>query len=102
MKCPKCHADNRRAARFCGQCGAPLAPGAPVVKPAALTRPDAARTETPVTFWTPNWRWHLKALLAIYSLLVVVYFAVSAFLSKVPEPHRMRDIPKEMTPWLKN
>lgn len=51
-------------------------------------------------FWRPDWKWHLRALGIIYAGLVVVYFALSAFLSRVPEPYRMRDIPKEMTPWL--
>jgi hypothetical protein len=66
--------------------------------------PKAEKEKTPAKppeFWRPDWRWHAKALLGIYVFLAVAYFALSAFLSRVPEPHRMRDIPKEMTPWLK-
>ena len=97
MKCPKCGRDNGRAAKFCAECGTALAPAATApVKPAG-----PREKQEPVNFWTPDWRWHLKALAAIYAILIVVFFVVSVFLSKVPKPYRMRDIPPEMTPWLK-
>ncbi len=105
MKCPKCGFDNRRTSKFCSECGAGLSSAA-ASEPAKPSAPKAApregpRADAPVSFWKPDWRWHLKALLAIYIVLVVVYVAVSQFLSRVPEPYRMRDVPPEMTPWLK-
>ncbi|MBL0059540.1 MAG: hypothetical protein IPP35_10635 [Elusimicrobia bacterium] len=51
--------------------------------------------------WRPTWRWHLKALGGIYLFLVLFYFAVDRWLSRLPEPYRLRDVPVEMTPWLK-
>lgn len=51
--------------------------------------------------WRPTWWWHVKTLLVIYVLLTVVFFVVDRFLSRLPEPHRLRDVPPEMTPWLK-
>ncbi len=50
--------------------------------------------------WFPDARWHLKTLGIIYALLVVVYFGVSALLSRLPKPYQLRAIPPEMTPWL--
>lgn len=41
MKCPQCGADNRPDARFCLQCGAPLAPEAESETPAAPSVPKA-------------------------------------------------------------
>jgi len=104
MKCAKCGTENKKASKFCSQCGAGLSAGgapAPGAKAAAVAKFDAARPDTAVPFWKPDWRWHLKTLGLVYAALVVVYFVLSNFLAKVPEPHRMRDIPKEMTPWLK-
>jgi hypothetical protein len=51
--------------------------------------------------WRPTWRWHLKALAGIYLFLTVFYFAVDRWLSHLPEPYKLRDVPAEMTPWLK-
>jgi hypothetical protein len=51
--------------------------------------------------WTPTWKWHLTTLAIIYVCLTIAYFAVSYFLSRVPPPYKLRDIPKELTPWLK-
>lgn len=105
MKCPKCGSDNRRAAKFCGECGAVLAGSAApeAVKAAAKPAPrEGPRADAAASLWSPDWRWHLKALLAIYAVLAVLYFVVGQFLSRVPEPYRMRDIPPEMTPWLKH
>jgi len=103
MRCPKCGIDNRRRSKFCRECGIPLQQGSSSAfqtsSPAGDSRHEPP--EVPPSFWRPDWRWHLRALLFIYIFLVVVYFALSLFLSKVPEPFKMRDIPKEMTPWLK-
>jgi hypothetical protein len=52
-------------------------------------------------FWKPDWRWHAKTLLSIYAALAVLYFVLSHLLARAPEPYRLRDIPAEMTPWLK-
>ncbi|MBL0349992.1 MAG: hypothetical protein IPP68_06430 [Elusimicrobia bacterium] len=57
--------------------------------------------ETAPVLWRPTWAWHLKTLAVIYLLLTIVFFAVDHFLSRLPEPYRLRDIPPEMTPWLK-
>ncbi len=98
MRCAKCGTDNRKTAKFCAQCGAGLSAvsSKAAASPAA---PEPAR-EAPVHFWRPDWKWHGKVLGAIYASLVVIYFVLSAFLSRVPEPFKLRDIPKEMTPWL--
>lgn len=80
MKCFLCGADNKDDAKGCRKCGGPLN-----VEP----------------LWRPTWRWHLKVLGFIYVCLIVAYFAISQFLSRIPEPYRMRDIPSDVTPWLK-
>jgi predicted amidophosphoribosyltransferase len=80
MICPSCQTDNKDKTNLCKKCGANLTP------PAA---------------WRPTWQWHAKALASIYLILIVLYFAISAILSRVPEPYRMRSIPKDITPWLK-
>jgi hypothetical protein len=51
--------------------------------------------------WQPTWKWHLKVLGGVYVVLAIAYFAVSTFLSRVPPPYKLRDIPKEITPWMK-
>jgi hypothetical protein len=51
--------------------------------------------------WTPTWAWHLKTLATIYVVLSILYFAISHFLSRVPKPYRMREVPQEITPWIK-
>lgn len=51
--------------------------------------------------WRPSWMWHLKALAGIYLFLTIFYFAVDHWLSHLPQPYRLRDVPMEMTPWLK-
>lgn len=62
--------------------------------------PSAPAPSEPL--WRPSWAWHLKVLAVIYLVLVAVFFAVDRFLSRLPEPYRLRDVPPEMTPWLKN
>jgi len=80
MKCPTCSVENREGATYCKKCGANLNLPAP---------------------WTPTWRWHLKTLLTIYAVLILFYLTVNAVLARLPEPYRPRQIPQELTPWLK-
>ena len=80
MKCPSCGQENKENSKLCKKCGADF---------------------SPPLFWKPDWRWHAKVLIAIYVILVIVYFSVSAILSRVALPYRMRDIPEGMAPWLK-
>jgi hypothetical protein len=80
MKCIVCQTENKEGVKACRKCGVDmqLAP-----------------------LWTPTWRWHAKVLGAIYVSLIVAYFAISQFLSRIPEPYKMRDVPQDVTPWLK-
>lgn len=64
-------------------------------------QPKPAVTVPQEPTWKPTWKWHLKVLAGIYIGLGVVYFAISAFLNRVPPPYHMREIPKELTPWMK-
>lgn len=66
-------------------------------------KPPKTPTDAPPApaLWHPTWRWHLKTLAVVYVVLTAVFFAVDRFLANLPEPYRLRDIPKEMTPWLK-
>ena len=50
--------------------------------------------------WFPDAMWHVRTLGVIYVSLIVVYFAVSQILSRLPKPYTLRRIPMEMTPWL--
>jgi hypothetical protein len=58
-------------------------------------------TPPPSAAWRPDLRWHLKVLGGIYLVLIVVYVLVTAVLSRAKPPYGLRDIPKEVTPWLK-
>jgi len=80
MKCIVCQTENKDTAKNCRKCGVNLQ-----MEP----------------LWRPTWRWHLKVLGIIYAVLIVAYFAISQFLSRIPPPYRMREIPKDVTPWLK-
>ena len=62
---------------------------------------DAAPRTPPPAPWLPDRAWHLKALGGIFLALVLVYFGLSAFLSRLPPPYGLREIPRELTPWLK-
>ncbi|MCG3203496.1 MAG: hypothetical protein KCHDKBKB_00164 [Elusimicrobia bacterium] len=62
---------------------------------------EEAHTQSMEPLWQPTWKWHLKVLAGVYVFLIFAYFAVSTFLSKVPPPYRLREIPKELTPWMK-
>ncbi len=78
--CPNCKTENKIKARNCKKCGWDLS------MPAV---------------WIPTWKWHLKVLGIIYTVLVVGYFVANALLKQLPPPYNLRNIPKEVTPWLK-
>lgn len=80
MKCMNCGQENKDTAKACKKCSRDL------------TIPPA---------WFPDAAWHLKTLGMIYLFLVVVYFGVTYSLQKLPKPYHIRQIPPEMTPWLK-
>ncbi|OGS17918.1 MAG: hypothetical protein A2219_01895 [Elusimicrobia bacterium RIFOXYA2_FULL_50_26] len=75
MKCPKCQIDNKEGIKFCRKCGTDM---------------------TPAPLWKPSWKWHAQTLLVIYASLIVLFFA----LNHVLKPY-LRQIPKDITPWLK-
>ena len=81
MKCLNCGQDNKETAKACKKCGRDL------------TLPPA---------WFPDWRWHVRTLAIIYSALIVLFFTAKFVLRRLPQPYNLRDIPAEMTPWLKN
>jgi|AGTN01.2.fsa_nt_gi hypothetical protein len=76
MKCPKCQIENKEGAKICRKCGTDLAQ-----KP----------------LWKPSWKWHGRTLAVIYAVLIVLFFTLNALL----KPY-MREIPKDITPWLKD
>jgi len=80
MKCLVCQTDNKDGIKNCRKCGVDM-------------------NLPPV--WKPTWSWHLKTLGIIYGILIVAYFGITAFLSRLPAPYGLREIPKEITPWLK-
>jgi antibiotic biosynthesis monooxygenase (ABM) superfamily enzyme len=80
MKCLVCQTDNKEGVKSCRKCGVDL-------------------NLSPL--WRPNWKWHLKVLGGIYVVLIIAYFAITAFLDHLPKPYRMREIPPDVTPWLK-
>lgn len=45
--------------------------------------------------WLPSLQWLIKVLIIIYVVIIVIFFVTNYFL----KPY-MRDIPKEITPWL--
>jgi hypothetical protein len=96
MKCLKCNSENKNNAKFCSQCGASLlVPRGKTSGGSLVLHEDPA-----IDYWTPSWRWHLKTLVGISIFLCVLYFSLDKFLSHLPEPYGLRDIPKEITPWL--
>jgi hypothetical protein len=76
MKCPSCNVDNKDTARNCKKCG-------------------MAFDVEPI--WSPTWQWHAKSLGIIYACLIIAYFLLNIFL----KPY-LRQIPMEVTPWLKD
>ncbi len=102
MKCSRCGTDNKNSVKFCPQCGNALGQQKPGNSPKVMnTHSGVMPADAATEFWRPDWKWHVKTLAIIFVVLVVIYFVLSQFLAKVPKPHRMRDIPPEMTPWLK-
>ena len=81
IKCPSCGKENKDTAKTCKKCGVELT--------------------VPSGFWMTDWKWHFKVLSIIYVSLIILYFAISTLLSRVSPPYRVREIPKEMTPWLR-
>jgi hypothetical protein len=81
MKCLNCGQDNKETAKVCRKCGRDL------------TVPPA---------WFPDAAWHLRTLGVIYAVLIVFYFGVSLALKQLPKPYNLREIPIEMTPWLRH
>jgi hypothetical protein len=79
MKCPKCNVDNKDTSKVCKKCGAEM------------------KLAQDVPLWRPSWKWHGKTLMTIYAVLLVVFFLLNHFL----KPY-MRQIPKDITPWLKD
>ena len=80
MKCIVCQTENKDGVKACKKCGVDI---------------------NHELLWQPSWKWHFKVLGVIYAILVVAYFGISQFLSRIPEPYRMREVPKDITPWLK-
>ena len=75
IECKNCGGMNKPDAKFCKKCGRELAEIIP---------------------WKPTWKWHLKVLIIIYVTLVAVFFLLNWLLA----PY-LRDIPKDITPWLR-
>lgn len=76
MKCPKCQSDNKEAAKSCRKCGEEF---------------------FQVPLWRPSWRWHLITLSTVYTILIIIFFTLNHIL----KPY-LRNIPKDITPWLKD
>jgi len=81
MKCFNCGQENKDTARACKKCGRDM-------------------TLPPV--WFPDWRWHVRTLATIYTVLIIAFFAAKWLLRRLPPPYDIRDIPADMTPWLKH
>jgi len=79
IKCPNCLQENKASVKVCRKCERDL------------TMPPA---------WFPDWKWHAKTLGIIYACVVVFYLATSFALKQLPKPYDIREIPKELTPWL--
>jgi hypothetical protein len=77
MKCPKCKFDNKESAKLCKKCGAEMSPQ--------------------VAVWKPTLRWHLTTLSIIFTVLIALFFSLNYIL----KPY-LRQIPKDITPWLKD
>ncbi len=78
MKCPKCNTENKDSAKFCKKC-----------------KYKFEDTHQTIKLWRPDWKWHLKTLAIIYAALIILFFVVNALM----KPY-MRQLPKEITPWL--
>lgn len=79
-RCLNCGQENKETAKLCRKCGKDL------------TVPPA---------WFPDAAWHAKTLVVIYGALGVFYLGVTFALKQLPKPYNLRQIPIEMTPWLR-
>ncbi|MBN1621162.1 MAG: zinc ribbon domain-containing protein [Endomicrobiales bacterium] len=77
MKCPKCNMENKDGAKLCKKCGTEL--------------------NIPPVLWKPSWKWHVRALVIIYTCLIIAFFLMNHLL----KPY-LRQIPNDVTPWLKD
>lgn len=80
MICWQCGNENKDTAKTCRKCSVDL-------------------RLPPI--WRPTWKWHIKTLVIIYIVLIIFYIAGIAVVKKLPPPYNQREIPKEMTPWIK-
>ncbi|MFH1379006.1 MAG: zinc-ribbon domain-containing protein [bacterium] len=80
MICWQCAKENKDTAKICKKCGIDLR--LPVI-------------------WKPSWKWHAKTLLIIYITLILTYIVGIGLIKKLKPPYNQREIPQEMTPWLK-
>jgi hypothetical protein len=76
-------------------------PKPPPQNPAPAQKAAVPPVAPAPALWRPDWRWHVKTLAVIYVGLAVVYFIVTALLSRAPAPYGLREIPQDITPWLK-
>lgn len=76
MKCAKCRTENKENVKTCRKCGMEL---------------------TPAAVWHPAWKWHVRTLAIIYATLIAAFFILNFLL----KPY-LRQIPKDITPWLKD
>ena len=74
MKCQNCQIENKDGLKNCKKCNAPL---------------------IQIVLWKPSWKWHVSVIVAIYAVLLVAFFTLNIAL----KPY-MRQIPKDITPWL--
>jgi hypothetical protein len=81
MKCLNCGQDNKETAKNCRKCGRDM------------STPPA---------WFPDGIWHLKTLGVIYAVIIAAYYCISFALRTLPKPYNIRNIPIEVTPWLRH
>lgn len=80
IACPNCGQENKASAKTCRKCSRDM------------SMPPA---------WFPDWKWHARTLGIIYVCVVVLYLIVNFSLKQLPKPYDIREIPSELTPWLK-
>jgi len=82
IKCPKCGTKNPDKSPFCRRC---------------KTRFDSPKVPLKQEIiWQPDWKWHLKTLAIIYAVVVALYLGMNSIL----KPY-IRNMPEDVTPWLK-
>jgi len=50
--------------------------------------------------WTPSLHWHLKTIALLLVICAVLFFALKAATSFLPEPYQKRTPAAGTTPWL--